>query len=147
MQVKYTPGTRRASSIKAESEASAPSDGSRDRKLNGRWLGREMSSDPFEISSEATKPSPKDSPSAIFRALWTKPPSLLTHRVRSGGWGTSRAGQDGEGAEAHVRGLTLKWVRDGADEVLRPPMLAVIIFEAAISSSKHKECETEYEEC
>lgn len=108
----FVPGTWRAKFTKTESIVSAPSD-SRELNLRGMWWGRAIRSEPLGISWEATNPRPQESAlGAIVTAWWTKPPSLLTHLIRSGGWGTSRPGWHAVAvavAAAQVRGRN--WVR------------------------------------
>lgn len=69
-----------------------------------------MRSDPSGMGwvESTVAPREEEAPSlAILRLGWTEPPSLFTHRMRSGGWGTSRA------AEQVAMGRR-RWVRDAA---------------------------------
>ena len=114
---KSIPGTWWAKLAKIESSPCPPSHSN----LKGMWSGRAIRSDPFGISPETTSPRPVVSSWAIFTAGCTKPPSLRTHFMRSGGCGTRRAGKeaDAEAVEAHVRAR--QWVRE-----------AITIFEVAM---------------
>jgi len=70
-------------------------------KRKGRWCGSTIRSLPRGISSLATRPSPlEESSCVILTARCTKPPSLVTHLMRSGGWGTNRDAD----VDAHVSG-------------------------------------------
>lgn len=72
-----------------------------------------MRSDPCGISSEAMSPSPlgfSSSKNAIFTDWCTNPPSRRTHFMRSGGWGTSRAGRMKADAAADASGRT--WISE-----------------------------------